>query len=97
MTAFPSELDAVVVYLKDLAPRKLFGRKETFATVGWNSIRPLVGRFAHSRENALIGAYSTPPKDVVEFLQSLPPRNRKLAGVTADSVLDAELVAKYSP
>ena len=95
-TAFPSELDAVVVYLKDLAPRTLFGRKEMFSTVGWSLVRPLIRRFAHSHENALIGAYSTPPKDVLEFLRSLPPRKLKLARINADTVHDAELVAKYS-
>jgi hypothetical protein len=44
----------------------------------------------------LIGAYSTPPKDVLEFLRSLPPRKLKLARINADTVHDAELVAKYS-
>jgi hypothetical protein len=95
-SAFPSEVDAVIVYLKDLAPRKLFRRKETISLVSWESVRPLVQRFARSPSAAMISDYSTPPKDVVEFLRNLPSRTQPLAGVSADSVLDAELVAKYT-
>jgi hypothetical protein len=95
-TVFPSEADSVVVYLKDLARRSLFRRKETIATVGWDSVRPFVERFARSHGTALIVDYSTPPKEVIDFLQNLPSRTQPLDGVSADSVLDAELVAKFT-
>src|SRR6267378_2211378 len=95
-TAFPSEVDTVVVYLKELAPRTLFRRKETIASASWNSIRALVERFGRSHGNAVIGDYSTPPKEVVSFLRNVTPRSQTLVGVSADSVLDAELVARYA-
>jgi hypothetical protein len=95
-TAFPSEVDALVVYLKELAPRRWFRRKDTIATVAWDSVRPLVERFTRSHRDGMISQYSTPPKDIVEFLQSLPPRAQMLEGVSADAVLDAELVARYA-
>ena len=93
--AFPSEVDAVVVYLNALAPKKFFRRKETVARASWESIRPLIERFGRSDDEAIVGTYSTPPPEVVSFLQSLTPTSQPLVGVNADSVLDAELVAKY--
>lgn len=59
------------------------------------SIRPLVARFGRAHGEAIVGNHTTAPGEVVSFLRSLPPTSEPLAGVGADSVLDAELVAKY--
>ena len=95
-TAFPNDIDSVVIYLKDLAPRTLFRRKEIIASARWEVIRPLVERFGRSQGDAVVSNYVAPPKEVVSFLRSLPPRSHDLVGVSADSVLDAELVAQYA-
>jgi hypothetical protein len=95
-TAFPSDIDSVVVYLKDLAPRTLFRRKEIIASASWEVIRPLVERFGRSQGDAVIGDYTAPSKEIVSFLRGLSPRSHDLVGVSADSVLDAELVARYA-
>lgn len=95
-TAFPNDIDSVVIFLKDLAPRTLFRRKEIIASARWEVIRPLVERFGRSHGDAIVGNYVTPPKEVVSFLQSLRPLAHGLVGISADSVLDAELVAQYA-
>jgi len=95
-TAFPNDIETVVVYLKELAPRTLFRRKEIIASASWDAIRPLVERFGRSQGDAVVGDYATPPKEIVTFLRGLSPRSSDLVGVSADSVLDAELVAQYA-
>lgn len=95
-TAFPNDIDSVVVYRKELAPRTLFRRKEVIAFASWDAIRPVVERFGRSQGDAVVGDYATPPKEVVSFLRGLSPRSHDLVGVSADSVLDAELVAQYA-
>lgn len=95
-TAFPDDIDSVVVYLRDLAPRTLFRRREFLASASWDVIRPLVERFGRSQGDAVVGDYATPPKELVSFLRGLSPRPHDLVGVSADLVLDAELVAQYA-
>jgi hypothetical protein len=87
------ETDYVLVGRKALAPRRLLRKTTDMPLVPWSEVEPLLGGHAsRSRDPGLFLDYAEPPAEVVEFVRSLPftPIRQR---ISADSVLDAELVA----
>lgn len=95
-TAFPQEVDRVIVHRSRFAPKRLlFLRQNILSFVPWDDLRPLVERHARGHKGVLVGDYTEPKAEIVSYLQSLPPRSDSMTGVPADSVHEAELVARH--
>jgi hypothetical protein len=47
-------------------------------------------------DDAILLDYDRPPDEIASFIQSLPGGNREVSTVSADQVLDRELVDKHS-
>lgn len=94
-TAFP-KVDSVVVYRKELAPRKLFRRRETINIVDWAEVEPIIESVARPHSGTLVHEYAEAPPSIIAFVKGLPPSTVQLNGVPADSVLDSELLERYA-
>jgi len=91
-------VDCFFVQRKELAPRRGRKRIEDQTLVAWKDALTILKRHQSRRSDGVLAlGYDTPPADVQEFVESLPPDARKLERVAPDRVLNQELVEKYSP
>lgn len=95
--ALPSvlpETDLVVVGRKQFAPRRLlFFRRPDLTVVEWDRLRPLLERHAQRREDGTWSfAHEHPPAEVESFLRALQPGWPDMEALTADQILDRELL-----
>jgi hypothetical protein len=90
-------VDYLFVPRKELAPKKFFKRTEDVTLVSWKVALPVLLRHSTKKYGEAIALdYERPPKEVAAFIASLPADTRGLSVLAEDSVLDRELVEKYS-
>jgi hypothetical protein len=90
-------VDRLLVIRQELAPRRLFRRVEDRALLAWQDALPMFERYGSRQpDDAISLDYDRPPGEVAGFIRSLPGGNQEVATVSADQVLDRELVDKYS-
>ena len=87
-----TRVDYLCVPRKELAPTKFFRKKEDTTFVAWDEALPVLLKHGTQNGDGSISLnYTTPPSDVVKFVQSLPAENRDVAGLSTDEVLDREI------
>jgi hypothetical protein len=79
----------------ELAPTKFFRKQDDMVFVPWDTVLPILRKHGSPGPD---GSYSLPwvepPAEVVKFVKSLPKDPRTVEGISADNVLDRELVEK---
>lgn len=91
------EVDILLVPRKELAPRRFLRRVEDRALVSLNDARTVLEQHGKRRTgDILVLDYSSPPGEIVKYVQSLPADTRDIQGLAADQVLDREIVEKHS-
>jgi len=89
-------VDFLIVIRQALAPRRLFRRVEDRTLLAWEDAHQLFERHGSRQPgDAILLDYNRPLNDVARFIRSLPGGNREIAMITADQVLDRELVDKH--
>ncbi len=86
------DVDYFIVPRKELAPTKFFRRVEDHTIVHADSVRELFRRYSRSAGGSDVLDYVEPPREVADFVRSLPKTNFTVRGVAADSMLNSELV-----
>ncbi|MEW6349316.1 MAG: hypothetical protein AB1646_09650 [Thermodesulfobacteriota bacterium] len=90
-------VDYLVVARKELAPRRFFRRREDITLVAWSAALPTLKKYSVERPDGVVVLnYVLPPKEIQEYVRSLPRDNRRITGVSADNALDRELVEQYA-
>jgi len=78
-----------------MAPKRLFRRVEDRVLLAWADANPLLERYGSRRYGDAIALdYDRPPREVASFVESLRNDDRQVIGVSADQVLDRELIEK---
>jgi hypothetical protein len=81
---------------KELAPRRFLRRVEDQTLVSQAQVLPIFSRFAIERpDGILVLNYVNAPREIRAFVEGLPTDKREITGVSADKVLNRELVGKY--
>ncbi len=89
-------VDYLIVPRKEMAPKQLFRRIEDRVLLTWADAHPLLESHGSRTYGDAIGLdYDRPPKEVAAFVEALLNDGRQFNGVSADQVLDRELVDKY--
>jgi hypothetical protein len=90
------EVDYLIIQREDLAPRRLFRRSKHTVFVPWADVHPHIASY-HSRNDGVFDLnYVKCPQEIAAFIRSLDREEPAITGVTADQVLDRELVEKYA-
>lgn len=90
-------VDLLIVPRQQLAPRRLFSKTPDRALVTWPEAEPLLRAHASLVDGPAYSiSYLTPPTEVVAFIKRLKSSDEQLKGIAADTILNAELAAKYS-
>jgi hypothetical protein len=98
IAALLPKVDYLAVGREELAPRSFFsGAKRDIVLAEWKAAEALLAAHSSQDGEGWRLDYSSPPDDIKKFVRSLPASDKKIPGVTPDSVLNAELVAKCSP
>jgi hypothetical protein len=88
-------VDFIVVPRRELAPRRFFLRKEDNVVITWQQAQPVLQKHGKARaDGTLVLDYGNPPEDVQEFVRSLREVRRDISGISADRLLDRELVER---
>jgi hypothetical protein len=88
-------VDYLIVPRKEMAPKRLFRRVEDRVLLAWADANPLLERYGSRRYGDAIALdYDRPPREVASFVESLRNDDRQVIGVSADQVLDRELIEK---
>lgn len=93
MPLVATEVDYLLVARKELAPRRFLSRREDTVLLRWRDALPILQ--AHSRQQgdgSYVLTYAKAPKEVQDFIRSLPANTAALSLVRPDTALDAELV-----
>ena len=100
--AIPSlipKVDHLLIHREQLAPKRLFRKKPDTVLVSWSAVESLIREHSVAIEPAgtefLLG-YDVAPEPVIEFVSNLTSTSQELKGIAPDSVLNAEIVAKYA-
>jgi hypothetical protein len=91
--AFP-DVDYFIVPRKELAPKKFFRRVEDHTVVPAAAVKEIFEKYSRKAGAAQFLNYVKPPREVADFVRSLPKTNFTIKGVAADSMLDTELVER---
>jgi hypothetical protein len=90
-------VDQLIVVRQELAPRRLFRRVKDRSLLAWRDAQPIFDRYGSKQSDGAISLdYDRPPDEIVRFIRSLRAGNPEISIVSADQVLDRELVEKYS-
>jgi hypothetical protein len=90
-------VDCLIVIREALAPRRLFRRVEDRTLLAWQDAQPMFERYgSRQADNAILLDYRRPPDELASFVRSLPGGNREISMVSADQILDRELVDKHT-
>jgi hypothetical protein len=90
-------VDLLIVPRQQLAPRRLFSKTPDRSLVTWQEAEPILRAHASLVDGPAYSiSYRTPPAEVVAFIKQLKSSEEQLKGIAADTILNAELVAKYS-
>jgi hypothetical protein len=85
-------VDYLCIPRKELAPRRLFRKKEDTVFVKWEEAFPLLSKYGSLQVDESISLnYLTPPSDVVQFVQSLPVEKKVVSRLSFENVLDREI------
>lgn len=85
-------VDYLCIPRKELALRKFFRKKEDITFVAWDKALPVLLAHGTQRIDGSISLnYTTPPPDVVKFVQSLPVEKRPITRLSPDMVLDRDI------
>ena len=89
--------DFIFINRKDLAPKRLFRRVPDNILVPWSELEGVITRFSSPVEGPAFRLnYASRPPDLAKAIERIPAAIPDLKRLSPDSVLDAELVAKYS-
>ena len=89
-------VDYFLVPRKELAPRRFLRRAEDQVLVSQEQVLPIFRRFSSARpDGILVLNYVNVPREIRAFVEGLPSNEREITGVTADKMLNRELVAKH--
>lgn len=90
-------VDIMIIGRKELAPRRLFKKTEDMAIGMWNDFQPLLNSYMNRMEgSAYYLYYESVPKEIKKTIQKLSSIDLdSLERLSADNVLDEELVEKY--
>jgi hypothetical protein len=87
-----ARVDYLCVPRKELAPTNFFRKKEDTTFVTWADALPILRRHGtQDGDGSLTLNYTTPPADVVKFVQALPTESRAISGLAPDRVLDRDI------
>lgn len=87
------KVDYFIVPRNELAPKKLFRRVEDRTVVSAEIALPLLAKYGRKDQGTLILDYVEPPPEIAKFIQALPKTALQITGVSADRMLNSELVA----
>jgi hypothetical protein len=91
------DVDYLIVPRKELAPRRLIRRVEDRTIVALKDALPVLQKYGTpDTRGTLILDYDAPPGEIATYVTSLPMDKREVKRLSADQVLDRELVTKYS-
>jgi hypothetical protein len=93
-------VDYVIVPRDELAPHRFFKREKDTVLLSWSALyNALLADFPqHSHHlNYSLLDYGSAPKHVRKYLSSQPPNAKKLRGIGASQILNAEIAAPYYP
>src|SRR6266850_3954909 len=95
--AIPSvlpEVDYLIIGREQLAPRTFFRKKKDTVFVEWAEAYPLIAKYNSTvkHNGAFDLNYSQCPQDIAAFVRTLVRNEPSVTGVSADQVLDRELV-----
>jgi hypothetical protein len=95
-SVFP-KVDYLIIGREELAPRSMFRKKKDSFFAEWAEVSPLIEKYS-SREHdgAFNLKYSACPSDIAQFIRALVGNPPTASGISADQVLDRELVDKYA-
>jgi hypothetical protein len=89
-------VDYLIVPRRETAHKRLFRRVEDRVLLAWSDAQSLLERYGSRRYGDTIALnYVHQQKDVSNFVRSLHGDDRQIIGVSADQVLDRELIEKY--
>lgn len=89
------DVDYFMVPRKELAPRRFLRRVQDETLVSSKDVLPIFNKHGTARPNGtLVLNYVDAPREIREFVASLPLDKREIAGVPNDKILDRELVEK---
>lgn len=91
------QVDALVIPRYELAPRRLFRKKEDMCIVAIKKAFPLLEPFRAEgyAMPAFTLSYTAAPVDLSSFVKSLKPNAGQAEGVANDQVLNRELIEKF--
>ncbi|MBI2850953.1 MAG: hypothetical protein HYX80_07950 [Chloroflexi bacterium] len=94
------EVETVIMYRKELAPKKGFSKKPDFAITTKHELDPFLSKYP-TRERYvnyyfLDYDYDERPKEIINFIKNLAPHKEGLINITTDKILDSELLEKYT-
>jgi hypothetical protein len=91
-------VDYLIVPRKETAPKRFFRRVEDRVLLAWSDARSFLERYGSRTYGDTIALnYAQQEKEVTNFVESLARDDRQIIGISADQVLDRELIEKYPP
>jgi len=89
------KVDLLLIPRQELAPRRFWSRKEDIAVASWTDVAQLLMKHgSHHASGGLALGYQNPPDEIVRLVQALPADQQSFTGISADQVLDQELVQR---
>lgn len=90
-------VDILLIGRRELAPRKLFKKVEDMAIGNWESAKPILEKYKKKMHgSAYYLQYQSVPNEIKKHIKSLESFDiSSLERLSADQVLDEELVQKY--
>jgi hypothetical protein len=90
------QVDWLIVGREELAPRRFLRKEKDSVFVRWGDIGGLIQKHdSRKRPGAFDLCYVKPPSDLADFVRGLVAAKPNVVGLSADRVLDRELVEKY--
>lgn len=91
------QVDALVMPRQELAPRRLFRRKEDLCILPFADALPYLNKYRSGEYPipAFSLTYASAPTEIADFVKSLKPYHEKMTGVAFDQILNREIVEKY--
>jgi hypothetical protein len=90
------KVDYLIVPRKQLAPRRLFQRVEDRTIVALRDALPILHKHGTTDTGGtLVLDYNVPTDEIAKYVTSLPSDEREIKRLSADQVLDRELVTRH--
>lgn len=88
------DVDYFIVPRKEFAPKKFFKRIEDHTVIPAAAVKEIFEKYSRKAGAAQFLDYVEPPREVADFVRSLPKTSFTIKGVAADSMLDTELLER---